>query len=46
MEVEETTRILLAAKRAAGLSFADLGEAIGRDEVWVAALLYGQASAP
>ena len=46
MEAEETTRILLAAKRSAGLTFADLGEAIGRDEVWVAALLYGQASAP
>ena len=38
--------MLLAAKKAAGLSFADLGEAIGRDEVWVAALLYRQASAP
>ena len=46
MEAEETTRILLAAKRSASLTFADLGEAIGRDEVWVAALLYGQASAP
>ncbi len=46
MEPAETTRILLAAKRAAGLSFADLGRAIGRDEVWVASLLYRQASAP
>ena len=46
METSETTRILLAAKKAAGLSFEELGEAIGRDEVWVAALLYGQASAP
>ena len=46
LEPAETTRILLAAKRAAGLSFADLGRAIGRDEVWVAALLYRQASAP
>ena len=45
MEVGETTRKLLAAKRAKGLSFAELGEAIGRDEVWVAALVYGQASA-
>ena len=46
MEAGETTRALLAAKKAAGLSFAELGEAIGRDEVWVAALLYRQASAP
>lgn len=28
----------------AGLTFAQLGEAIGRDEVWVAALFYGQVS--
>ena len=46
METGETTQTLLAAKKAAGLSFADLGAAIGRDEVWVAALLYRQASAP
>jgi cyanate lyase len=45
METGETTRILLAAKKAKGLSFSDLGKAIGRDEVWVAALLYRQASA-
>ena len=46
MEPAEITRILLAAKKAAGLSFADLGRAIGRDEVWVASLLYRQASVP
>ncbi len=45
MEVGDTTKILLAAKKAAGLSFEDLGKAIGRDEVWVAALVYRQASA-
>ena len=45
METGDTTRILLAAKKASGLSFADLGKALGRDEVWVAALIYGQASA-
>ena len=44
-ETGETTRKLIAAKKAKGLSFADLGEAIGRDEVWVAALIYRQASA-
>jgi cyanate lyase len=36
---------LLAAKRRAGLSFAQLGERLGQDEVWVASLLYGQATA-
>ena len=45
METGETTRRLLAAKKAAGLTFADLGQDIGRDEVWVAALIYRQASA-
>lgn len=45
MEVGDTTRRLLAAKKAKGLSFAEMGEAIGRDEVWVAALVYRQASA-
>jgi len=45
MEVSANTRKLLEAKRAKGLSFADLAKALGRDEVWVAALIYGQASA-
>ena len=45
-EPGETTKTLLAAKKAAGLNFADLGRAIDRDEVWVAALFYRQASAP
>ena len=36
---------LLAAKRAKGLSFADLEVALGRDEVWIASLFYGQATA-
>ncbi len=40
-----TTKELLEAKRARGLTFADLGKVIGRDEVWVAALIYGQAKA-
>ena len=42
---ESTTRQLLAAKKARGLSFADLGTILGRDEVWVASLFYGQSSA-
>jgi cyanate lyase len=36
---------LLAAKRKKGLSFADLEKILDRDEVWIAALLYRQASA-
>jgi cyanate lyase len=45
MDVSVTTKELLEAKRAKGLTFADLGKVIGRDEVWVAALIYGQAKA-
>ena len=45
MEVPEITRTLLAAKRAKGLSFGDLEKVVGRDEVWIAALFYRQASA-
>ncbi len=45
MEVLEITQKLLAAKQARGLSFADLEDKIGRDEVWLAALFYRQASA-
>ncbi len=41
----ELTTTLLAAKRRLGLSFADLGALIGNDEVWVASLLHGQATA-
>ena len=39
------TASLMAAKKAKGMSFADLGSAIGLDEVWVASLFYGQATA-
>jgi len=39
------TSALLSAKRRAGLSFAELGARLGQDEVWVASLLYGQATA-
>jgi cyanate lyase len=45
MNTPEITERLLAAKKQKGLSFAELGKTIGRDEVWVAALLYRQASA-
>jgi cyanate lyase len=45
MSIPAVTNQLLAAKRAKGLSFADLEQLIGRDEVWIAALFYRQASA-
>lgn len=45
MAPSSPTAALLLAKRAAGLSFADLGARLAQDEVWVAALLYGQATA-
>ncbi|MGQ9866303.1 MAG: cyanase [Pseudanabaenaceae cyanobacterium] len=44
-ELSALTTTLLAAKEAKGLSFAELGAPLGRDEVWMAALVYGQASA-
>lgn len=34
---------LLEAKKRKNVTFEQIGKAIGRDEVWVAALLYGQA---
>ena len=39
------TATLMAAKKAKGLSFSKLEELLGRDEVWIASLFYGQASA-
>ena len=35
----------MAAKKAKGMSFADLESAMGLDEVWIASLFYGQATA-
>ena len=45
MELPEITSTLLAAKNSKGLTFTELGKVIGRDEVWVAALCYRQATA-
>jgi cyanate lyase len=45
MELPEITLKLLAAKTIKGLTFAELGKIIGRDEVWIAALCYRQATA-
>ncbi len=39
------TTKLLEAKKVKGVTFADLEQAIGRDEVWIAAVIYRQASA-
>ncbi len=39
------TATLMAAKKAKGMSFADLESALGLDEVWIASLFYGQATA-
>jgi cyanate lyase len=45
MAVSALTSTLLAAKRQVGLSFADLGARLGVDEVWIASLIHGQATA-
>lgn len=45
MELSEMSQQLLAAKKNKGVSFADLGNLINRDEVWVSALFYHQATA-
>jgi cyanate lyase len=42
---EEITARLLNAKKRKGLTFGDLEKELGRDEVWIAALFYRQASA-
>jgi cyanate lyase len=43
--ISEISEKLLAAKKAKGLSFADLEKILDRDEVWIAAVFYRQASA-
>ena len=45
MEICETTGLLLKAKEDKKLTFAAIGKGIGRSEVWVSALFYGQAKA-
>lgn len=45
IEVPEITEKLLAAKAATGVTFAELERILGRDEVWIAAVIYRQASA-
>jgi cyanate lyase len=45
MEIPQITQTLLTAKKAQGLTFADLEKVLGHDEVWIAALFYRQATA-
>jgi cyanate lyase len=45
MTTAEVSEKLLSAKKKKGVSYAELEKAVGRDEVWIAALLYGQAQA-
>jgi cyanate lyase len=45
MNVHDITDKLLAAKKKKGLSYTELEKIVGRDEVWIAALFYGQARA-
>jgi cyanate lyase len=45
MNSPEITKELLAAKKLKGLSFTDLEDIVGRDEVWIAAVFYRQSSA-
>lgn len=45
IEIPKITEKLLTAKKAKGISFADLEAILNRDEVWIAAVFYRQASA-
>jgi len=45
MALSELTAVLLEAKQEKKITFAQIGEALGYDKVWVAALFYGQARA-
>ncbi len=45
MPILEITEKLLAAKKEKGITFEDLEKAVGRDETWIASVIYRQASA-
>ena len=45
MSFPKSTQLLLNAKKEKGLTFADIGNLLGLDEVWVASLFYGQSTA-
>ena len=44
MTRQEATEYILAAKREKGLTFEDIGKAVGRHKIWVTAALMGQAT--
>ncbi|CAF4008958.1 unnamed protein product [Adineta steineri] len=44
MELSDIAKQLLDAKREKNITFTDIAQQLGRDEVWVAALFYGQAT--
>ncbi len=43
MAISKITEQILAAKKALGISFADLEKLLDRDEVWIAAVIYRQS---
>jgi cyanate lyase len=45
MAISKITEKLLAAKKTKGISLAELEKVVGRDEVWIAAVIYRQAAA-
>jgi cyanate lyase len=45
MSLSPLSTTLLAAKRSKGITFAALESLLGRDEVWIASLFYGQSTA-
>ncbi|MDE2088469.1 MAG: cyanase [Gammaproteobacteria bacterium] len=44
MNCKQVTATLLEAKRARGVTFAEIAKAVGRHTVWTTAALYGQAA--
>jgi len=45
MEISEFTEVLMEAKDEKKLTFKELGNLLGRSEMWTAALLFGQSQA-
>ncbi|MEM7411330.1 MAG: cyanase [Myxococcota bacterium] len=46
IEKKEATRQILEAKKTKGVTWEDLAAEVGRDKVWIAAAVMGQASVP
>jgi cyanate lyase len=45
MAISEITQTLLDAKKAKGVTYGELEKVVGQDEVWIAAVIFRQASA-